>query len=113
MHPCPPVKTDTDPIKALEPFESVTNSRVAMKVIASCSVTESATPSQGAHKNFDVEPYPDANQPYDIHDRVGFVSTSYTANNRTTRLENSDVNLSGTPNTSPPVNGYPELIWYP
>ena len=85
----PTVETVSDPRTVLKPYESVTTSRVALK-------------------NLDVELCPDTNPTYDIHDRVGFVSTNYTTNNRTTRLENLDTNLSDTPDTSLKVNRYPE-----
>ena len=68
----PPFRNVTNKRKALEPYESLTTSYVAMKVAACCSATKSGTPSQDAHKNFDVELYPDANQPGDIHYHVVF-----------------------------------------
>ena len=58
------------------------------------------------NRKFNIELCPDANQPYDIYDHVGFAPTSYTMNNQDTRVENLDTNLNGTPDTSPKVNGY-------
>ena len=87
MHP---VETVPHPGTVLKPYGSVTTSRVALK-------------------NLDVELCPETNPAYDIHDRVGFVHTNYTTNNRTNTLKNLDANSSGICQISPVVSGYPEL----
>ena len=60
--------------------------------IASMFPIRAVTSDRKELKKFDVELCPDANQPYDIYDHVGFVATSYTLNNQTTRLQNLDTN---------------------
>ena len=54
--------------------------------IASVPSVRAVTVERKELKKFDVQLCPGANQPYDIYDRVGFVPTSYTLNNQTTRL---------------------------
>ena len=68
--------------------------------IASMPTVQAVTAERKELKKFDVELCPDANQPYDIYDHVGFVPASYTMHNQNTRLEKLDASLSGTPDTS-------------
>ena len=75
--------------------------------IASVPTVRAVTVEGKELKKFDIELSPNVNQPYGIYDRIGFVTTSYTKNNQTTRLENLDADLSCTPDTSPKVNGHP------
>ena len=76
--------------------------------ITSVPIFGAITAERKEYNKFDVEICPDANQPYDIYDRVGFVPTSYTINNQNTRIDNCNSNLNGTLDTSPKVNWYPD-----
>ena len=49
--------------------------------IASVPPVRAVTAERKELKKFDVDLCPDANQPYDIYDHVGFVPTSYPTNN--------------------------------